>query len=78
MIARTRVRRRSARLREPFATSRGRVEVLTAVELTVIDADGAEGVGWASPATRLTGQTLEGIEAALAGRVGELLRGDPE
>ncbi len=71
------MRRCSAALREPFVTSRGRIEVLEAIEYTLIDADGASGVGWASPATRLTGQTLAGIEAALKGPIQEALRATP-
>jgi L-alanine-DL-glutamate epimerase-like enolase superfamily enzyme len=71
-----RLGRRAARLREPFATSRGRVEEITAIEATVV-AGGRTGVGWASPVTRLTGETLESLEAALAGPVRDAVRGLP-
>ena len=71
------LRRVTTPLREPFATSRGALDVLASVEFTLIT-DGSPPVnGWATPATRITGETLESLEAALSGPLSERVRGVP-
>ncbi len=62
------LRRLTFGLVEPFATSRGAVDELGVVELSV-RSDEHVGTGWAVPATRLTGETQGSIEAALQGPI---------
>lgn len=71
------LRRVSTPLREPFATSRGALDVLIAVELTLIAEGCPPVIGWATPATRITGETLESLEVALSGPLSESVCGVP-
>jgi L-alanine-DL-glutamate epimerase-like enolase superfamily enzyme len=64
-------------LREPFATSRGAIDVLASVEFALITEGTAPVVGWATPATRITGETLDSLEAALSGPLADSVCGVP-
>jgi L-alanine-DL-glutamate epimerase-like enolase superfamily enzyme len=76
-IAEVRIGRRRLPLREAFTTSRGTAAEVVAVTLALAMADGTTGVAAATPATRLTGETLGSIEDALAGPLRDALFATP-
>ncbi|WP_228978981.1 mandelate racemase/muconate lactonizing enzyme family protein [Streptomyces sp. DH12] len=64
--------------RRPFAISSGSSPELVTLVVEVRTDDGATGYGEASPMTAYTGETLEGLRAALTGHVAPALAGrDP-
>ncbi|WP_258177462.1 mandelate racemase/muconate lactonizing enzyme family protein [Streptomyces solincola] len=67
-----------ARYRRPFAISSGGSDELVSLLVEVRTADGARGVGEASPMTAYTGETLAGLRAAVDEHAGPALLGrDP-
>ncbi len=66
------------RLHTPFVTALRRTGHVVSVAVRVTDADGATGVGEAPQVWRVTGESLEGIQACVAGPLAEALVGfDP-
>lgn len=66
------------RLHTPFVTALRRTEHVVSVAVRVTDTDGAVGFGEAPQVWRVTGESLAGIEACVAGPLAEALVGhDP-
>ncbi|MEV5446726.1 hypothetical protein AB0N23_29895, partial [Streptomyces sp. NPDC052644] len=64
-----------ARYRRPFAISSGASPDLVSLVVEVRTDDGATGYGEASPMTAYTGETLDGLRAALTGHAAPALVG---
>jgi len=67
--------RYEAPLREPFVTHLRRVSHLTGLIVHVVDDSGERGVGEAVPTLQITGESLEGIEAAINGPLRDAVLG---
>ncbi|MCK8676054.1 mandelate racemase/muconate lactonizing enzyme family protein [Streptomyces lichenis] len=77
-VVAVRTREVRARYRRPFAISSGGSDELVSLVVEVRTADGARGIGEASPMTAYTGETLAGLRAAVEEHAGPALIGrDP-
>ena len=71
--------RLSRRLHTPFVTALRRTEFVVSVAVRVTDADGRTGFGEGPQVWRVTGESLESIEACVLGPLADALLGwDPE
>lgn len=74
-IAEVRTRRLTASLHSPFVTALRATSMLETVVVEVVDTDGRRGFGEAPQVWRVTGESLAGAEACLAGPLADVVRG---
>jgi L-alanine-DL-glutamate epimerase-like enolase superfamily enzyme len=74
-IAEVRAQRLMATLHTPFVTALRRTTVLETVVVEIVDGDGQRGFGEAPQVWRVTGESLAGAEACIAGPLADVVRG---
>jgi o-succinylbenzoate synthase len=74
-IAEVRTHRLTASLHSPFVTALRSTSLLETVVVEVVDSDGPRGFGEAPQVWRVTGESLAGAEACLAGPLTDVVRG---
>ena len=74
-ITAVRTHRLTASLHTPFVTALRRTSLLETTVVEVVDSDGRRGFGEAPQVWRVTGESLAGVEACVAGPLTDVLRG---
>lgn len=74
-ITEVRCHRLEVPLHTPFVTALRRTTTLTTTVVELVDADGLRGFGEAPQVWRVTGESLTGAEACLAGPLADVVRG---
>jgi L-Ala-D/L-Glu epimerase len=74
-IAAVRTHRLTASLHTPFVTALRSTSLLETTVVEVVDSDGRRGFGEAPQVWRVTGESLAGVEACVAGPLTDVLRG---
>jgi L-Ala-D/L-Glu epimerase len=64
-----------ASLHTPFVTARRTTTTVETIVVEVVDSDGARGFGEAPQVWRVTGESLAGADACIAGPLGDVVRG---